>query len=135
MLLFGRITYEGMAAYWPTATGAVADLMNGIRKVVFSRTLETADWTNSTLIKDDAGSAVLELKQQGDGNMLVFGSGNLSVTFIREGLFDEYRLLIAPVILGSGNPLFGHGLDRQRLKLLDSQRIASGGVILRYAPG
>ena len=66
--------------------------------------------------------------------MFVFGSGNLSATFIREGLFDEYRLLIAPVILGTGNVLFGHGLSRQTLKLLESEQLASGGVILRYAP-
>jgi dihydrofolate reductase len=67
--------------------------------------------------------------------MFVFGSGNLSATFIREGLFDEYRLLIAPVILGNGNPLFGHGSSQQRLRLLESKQLASGGVILRYSPG
>lgn len=137
MLLFGRITYEGMAAYWPTAkgeVGEVADLMNSIPKVVFSRTLKAADWANTTLISGDAVPAVLRLKGQGDGEMFVFGSGNLSATLIGEGLFDEYRLLITPVILGNGNPLFGHGLDRQVLKLLESKQLASGGVILRYAP-
>jgi len=134
MLLFGRITYEGMAAYWRTAEGEVADLMNSLPKVVFSRTLSAADWANATLVNDHAVDAVRELKQQGDGNLFVFGSGNLSATFIREGLFDEYRLLIAPVILGEGNPLFGHGLSRQRLGLIESIPLASGGVILRYAP-
>jgi len=134
MLLFGRVTYEGMAAYWRTATGEVADLMNTLPKAVFSRTLKTAEWTNTTLINDQAVPAVLKLKQQGSGNMFVFGSGNLSATFIREGLFDEYRLLIAPVILGNGNQLFGHGLNRQRLRLLESRPLASGGVIVRYAP-
>ncbi len=134
MLLFGRTTYEGMASYWSTAKGDIAELMNNLSKVVFSRTLKTADWSNTTLINDQAVPAVLKLKQQGDRNMFVFGSGNLSATFIREGLFDEYRLLIAPVILGNGNPLFGHGLNRQSLKLLESKQLASGGVILRYAP-
>ena len=134
MLLFGRITYEGMAAYWATAKDEVADFMNSLPKVVFSRTLKAPGWANTALISDQAGPAVLKLKGQGDGNMFVFGSGNLSATFIREGLFDEYRLLIAPVILGSGNPLFGHGLDRQGLRLLESRQLASGGVILYYAP-
>jgi len=134
MLVFGRTTYEGMAAYWRTAKGEIADFMNNLPKVVFSGTLKTADWANTTLINDQAVPAVSKLKQQGDGNMFVFGSGNLSATFICEGLFDEYRLLIAPVILENGNPLFGHGLSRQRLKLLESKQLASGGVILRYAP-
>jgi dihydrofolate reductase len=134
MLLFGRITYQGMAAYWRAAEGEVADLMNSLPKMVFSRTLKGADWANTTLINDDAVPAVLRLKQEGAGDMFVFGSGNLSPTFIREGLFDEYRLLIAPVILGNGNPLFGHGLSRQALKLLESRQLASGGVLLRYAP-
>jgi len=134
MLLFGRITYEGMAAYWQTAEGEVADFMNNLPKLVFSRTLKAADWANTMLINDHAVPAVLKLKQEGAGNMFVFGSGNLSATFIREGLFDEYRLLIAPVILGTGNVLFGHGLSRQTLKLLESEQLASGGVILRYAP-
>jgi dihydrofolate reductase len=135
MLLFGRITYAGMAAHWPTAEGEVAGLMNSLPKVVFSRTLKAAGWANTTLVNDHAAAVVRELKRGGAGHMLVFGSGNLSATFIREGLFDEYRLLIAPVILGSGNPLFGHGLDRQKLRLLESKQLASGGVILRYAPG
>jgi len=134
MLVFGRITYEGMAAYWQSAQGEVAERMNSLPKVVCSRTLKTADWANTTLIHDHAAAAIKALKQQGDGNMFVFGSGNLSATFIREGLFDEYRLLIAPVILGAGKPLFGQGLSRQSLTLLDSRQLASGGVILRYAP-
>jgi dihydrofolate reductase len=134
MLLFGRITYEGMAAYWQSAEGEIAELMNGLPKVVFSRTLRVAGWANTTLIREATGPAVLKLKQQGDGNMLVFGSGNLSATFLGEGLFDELRLLIAPVILGDGNPLFGHGLARQGLQLLEAKQLASGAVILRYAP-
>ncbi len=134
MLLFGRTTYEGMASYWRAAKGEIADFMNNLPKVVFSRTLTIADWANTTLIHDRAGPEVLKLKQQGDGNMFVFGSGNLSATFIREGLFDEYRILVTPVILGTGNPLFGHGLSRRTLRLLETRPMGSGGVLLRYAP-
>ena len=134
MLLFGRVTYEGMASYWRGANGEVADFMNNLPKVVFSQTLKTADWANTTIVSHQASAFVLKLKHEGYGNMFVFGSGNLSATFIREQLFDEYRLLVTPVILGHGNPLFGHGLTHQVLRLLDSRQLASGGVMLRYAP-
>ena len=131
-LLFGRVTYEGMAAYWNTAQGEVADLMNSIPKVVISRTLEKADWANTTLVKDNAVAAVQDLKQQGSRNIFVFGSANLSATLIRNNLFDEYRLAVVPVILGIGRPLFETGLSRQRLKLLEARTLKSGCGILRY---
>jgi dihydrofolate reductase len=131
-LLFGRITYEGMAAYWRTAQGEVADLMNGIPKVVFSRTLERPDWANTTLVKENAAAAVRDLKKQGDRNMFVFGSANLSETLINGDLFDEYRLAITPVVLGTGKPLFGRGLSRHTLKLIEARSLTSGCVILRY---
>jgi dihydrofolate reductase len=134
MLVFGGTTYEGMAAYWRSAKGEIADLMNSLPKVAISRTIEKADWHGTTLIKDNVVPAISRLKEQGDGNMFVFGSGNLSATFISEGVFDEYRLVIVPVILGTGNPLFGHGLSRRRLQLLSSRQLRSGGVILQYAP-
>jgi dihydrofolate reductase len=133
LLLFGRVTYEGMAAYWRTATGEVADLMNDLPKVVFSRTLGQPDWTNATLVKENAAGAVRDLKPQGDRNMFVFGSAQLSATFVNEGLFDEYRVVVVPVVLGSGSPLFGRNVNRQRLDLLESRPLSSGGVILRYA--
>lgn len=132
MLIFGRITYEGMAAYWRTAKGEAAEWMNKLPKVVFSRTIKATDWANTTLIHDHGVSVIRKLKPEGSGNLFVFDSGNLSATFIREGLFDEYRLLITPVILGSGNPLFGRGLRRQGLQLIESKQLISGGVILRY---
>jgi dihydrofolate reductase len=112
-LLFGRVTYEGMAAYWRTEQGEVADLMNSIPKVVFSRTLQRPDWANTTLVREDAAAAVRDLKKQGDRNMFVFGSANLSETLMKNGLFDEYRLAITPVVLGKGNTLFGRSLSRQ----------------------
>jgi dihydrofolate reductase len=131
-LLFGRVTYEGMAAHWSTAQGAIADHMNRLPKLVGSRTLETAAWNNTTVVKDDLGMEVARLKQQGSGNMFVFGSANLSKTLISEGLFDEYRIGLAPVIHGRGKPLVSDGHDPQRLRLLEARTLSTGCVILRY---
>jgi len=133
-LIFGRATYQGMAAYWQTATGEVADLMNAIPKVVCTRTLERAEWANTTLARGEAAGAVAELKRQGAGSSFVFGSADLSATLVAADLFDEYRLCVAPVILGSGTALFGRGLATKPLRLLEARPLASGGVILRYAP-
>jgi dihydrofolate reductase len=133
-LLFGRVTYEGMAAYWQSAQGEDADLMNSLPKVVVSRTLDRAEWNNTKLIKGDAASEVLELKRQGQGNMFVFGSADLSRTLMEQGLFDEYRLGLVPVVLGSGKQLFGRSLSRLGLKLLEARALSSGCVILRYEP-
>ena len=132
MLVFGRVTYEGMAAYWQTAEGAVADYMNSLPKVVFSRTLQTVAWNNTTLVKNNAAEEVARLKQQGNGNMFVFGSANLSKTLMNEKLFDEYRLGIAPVIHGSGRLLFNDGLTPQGLQLLEARPLSTGCIILRY---
>ncbi|MBZ5682977.1 MAG: dihydrofolate reductase family protein [Acidobacteriia bacterium] len=134
MLLFGRITYAGMAAYWQSAQGEVATFMNSLPKVVFSRTLDRADWNNTKLVKGDVASEVRELKRQGEGNIFVFGSAGLSTTLMEQGLFDEYRLGLVPVVLGSGKPLFGGNLSRLRLKLLEARPLSSGCVILRYVP-
>jgi dihydrofolate reductase len=133
-LLFGRVTYEGMAAYWQTAEGEVAEFMNRLPKAVFSRTLERADWANTKLLKGNLVAEVKELKRQGNGNTFVFGSGNLSAELIEHGLFDEYRLAVTPVLLGHGKPLFGHFGERLPLKLLEARPLSNGGVILRYEP-
>ena len=132
MLVFGRVTYEGMAAYWQTATGAIADHMNSLAKVVCSRTLQAPGWNNTTLARQDAAKEVAKLKQQGNGSMLVFGSANLSKTLMNANLFDEYRIGIAPVIHGRGRLLFGDGLRPQGLRLLEARQLSSGCVILRY---
>jgi dihydrofolate reductase len=132
LLLFGRVTYEGMAAYWQTAQGKIADYMNSLPKVVCSRTLQTAAWNNTTLVKENVAGKVVRLKQQGNGNIFVFGSANLSKTLMNEGLFDEYRLGIAPVIHGNGRLLFSGGLKSQVLELLESCPLSNGCVILRY---
>jgi dihydrofolate reductase len=134
MLLFGRVTYEGMAAYWAPEKGEIADFMNGTPKIVFSRTLDKAEWRNTRLVKDHAAEEVARLKQEPGKNMLIFGSANLSVTLMQHGLIDEYRLGLNPIILGGGNPLFKPSPDRMRLKLLEARPLKSGCVILRYQP-
>ena len=132
LLVFGRVTYEGMSAYWQTAKGAVADYMNSLPKVVCSRTLQTASWNKTTLIKDNVAEEVARLKQQGNGNMFVFGSANLSKTLMNERLFDEYRLGIAPVIHGRGRLLFNGEVKPQELLLLEARPLSTGCIILRY---
>jgi dihydrofolate reductase len=134
MLLFGRVTYEGMAAHWQSAQGEVANFMNSLPKVVVSRTLDRVDWRNTKLIKADVASQVGELKRQSEKDIFVFGSADLSATLIEQGLFDEYRIAIVPVVLGSGKQLFGRNLNRLRLKLIEARPLASGCVILRYEP-
>jgi dihydrofolate reductase len=133
-LLFGRVTYEGMAAYWQTATGEDADYMNNLPKVVISSTIERADWAKTTLIKTDPVAAVREMKVKSEKDLFVFGSGKLSAALLAAGLFDEVRLALVPVILGTGTTLFGRGLARAKMKLLDSRPLSNGCVILRYQP-
>lgn len=133
-LLFGRVTYEMMAGYWPTAEGQIADFMNSVPKVVFSRTLDKANWNNTTLVKENAGEEVSKLKQQPGKNIFVFGSANFAETLMKHGLVDEYRIGINPVVLGSGTPLFKNGTDKLDLKVLQTRPLKSGVVILHYAP-
>jgi len=134
MLLFGRVTYEGMASYWSSEKGEIADFMNTIPKIVFSKTMKKAEWNNTTLVKGNAVEEVAKLKRQPGKNMFVFGSANLSSTLLEHDLFDEIDLALAPVILGRGNPLFKASPDRLKMKLLEARPLKSGGVILRYEP-
>jgi dihydrofolate reductase len=134
MLLFGRVTYEGMAGYWPSATGATADIMNSIPKVVFSRTLTKAGWNNTRLVKDDAAVEVTRLKGQSGRDLFVFGSAALSSSLMQHGLIDEYRLGITPIVLGSGSPLFKPSPQRLRMKLLEARPLKTGCLIVRYEP-
>ncbi len=138
MLIFGNTTYKGMADYWTKAEvdkdeGEIAEYMNKLPKVVCSRKLKTADWNNTTVVKD-AVVEISKLKEQGNGDMYVFGSGNLSESLMKAELFDEYRLCVAPVFLGKGRLLFNQGIPHKKLKLLESRPLAKGGIILRYAP-
>jgi len=133
-LLFGRVTYEGMAAYWTKAEGEgeVAELMNKIPKLVFSKTLKTAEWNNTTIISENVSEEIQKLKKEEGKDMYVFGSANLSEIFINNDLFDEYRIGIAPVLLGSGRKLFRQGIAPQNLSLVSTQQLLTGGVILKY---
>jgi dihydrofolate reductase len=131
-LVFGRVTYEGMAAHWTKEKGVIADLMNKIPKLVFSKTLKSAEWNNSILIKENASAEISNLKAEGGKDMYVFGSANLSETFINDNLFDEYRIGIAPVILGSGRHLFRQGIASTNLSLVSTQQLLTGGVVLRF---
>lgn len=134
-LVFGRVTYEGMSAYWKKAEGEkteIAELMNNVPKLIFSRTLKEVDWNNAILINENASAAIARLKAQGDRDMYVFGSADLSRTFINDDLFDEYRIGIAPVILGSGRPLFEQGISSRNLSLVSTQQLSPGGVVLKF---
>ena len=131
-LIFGRVTYEGMSAYWKNAEGKIAELMNDIPKLIFSKTLEEVDWNTSTLINENASAEISRLKAQGGKDMYVFGSADLSATFINDDLFDEYRIGIAPVILGSGRPLFSQGISSRNLSLVSTQELSTGGVVLTF---
>jgi dihydrofolate reductase len=134
MLLFGRVTYEGMAAYWASARGTIAEFMNSVPKIVFSRTLERAEWNNTRLAKGNAVEEVSKLKQAPGKDLYIFGSANLSATFKQHDLIDEYRLGLNPLVLGGGNPLFKPSQEQTRMKLLEARSLKSGVVILRYQP-
>lgn len=132
-LVFGRITYEGMAAHWTQAEGRIADLMNIMPKLVFSKTLKSLEWNNSTLVQGEITTEIAKLKAQEGRDIYVFGSADLSETLMNADLFDEYRIGIAPVILGRGRPLFKHGITPKNLTLLSSQQLTTGGVVLTYS--
>lgn len=134
-LLFGRKTYEGMAGYWPTAKGETAELMNSIPKVVFSNTLETAGWNNTRLVKGSAEEEVARLKQEPGKDLFILGSAHLTGSLTKQGLVDEYRIGLTPVVLGGGTPMFKPSDERMRLKLLEARPMQSGAVLLRYARG
>jgi dihydrofolate reductase len=133
-LVFGRITYEGMAAYWKTATdeAEVARFMNALPKIVFSRTLKNADWNNTRIANEDIAGEIAALKQS-PKDSYIFGSADLSATFMSLGVIDEYRICVAPVVLGRGTPLFKSSPEQVPLQLLNAQALKNGGVILRYA--
>jgi dihydrofolate reductase len=132
-LLFGRVTYEGMAGYWSTQKGEIADYMNSIPKIVFSKTLEKANWNNSRLVKDRVEGEVSNLKLL-NKDSFIFGSANLCSTLLERGLIDEIRLCVVPIILGGGNPLFKQNDQSMKLTLLETRQLKSGGVIMRYQP-
>ena len=138
-LLFGRVTYQLMAGYWPTPAAeqddpAVTAKMNALDKIVVSRTLHTAGWAPTGLIGDDAAGAIAKLKQQQGKNMMIMGSSALTVSLIGTGLIDEVRVMVSPVVLGDGKSLFRTAAERISLTLLQARSFRSGNVLLRYRP-
>lgn len=134
-LLLGRVTYQGFAAAWPSMKNEFADKFNGMPKYVVSNTLQEAAWNNSTILRGDAVQAVTALKKKVAGVIAVHGSGRLARTLLEADLIDELRLMVFPVVLGSGMRLFGETADLKRLKLRESKTVGDGVVILIYERG
>jgi len=137
MLFFGRVTYELMAGYWPTVNAAtddpvVAYKMNTLSKIVFSKTLEKADWENTRLIKENLKEEIIKLKNQPGKNIFIFGSADLSASLREMGLIDEYRIMVSPIVIGQGKPLFVNMKSYLNLRLINSRIFNSGNVLLCY---
>jgi dihydrofolate reductase len=138
-LLFGRVTYEMMASYWPTPVALIndpliAEGMNKADKIVFSRTLKKAAWNNTRLVKDNIVEETKKMKQMPGKDMTLLGSGSILIQFAEQGLIDEYQIMIDPVVLGAGTPIM-EGIHRQLdLKLTGIRRFGSGVVLLSYQP-
>jgi dihydrofolate reductase len=137
-LLLGRVTYEGLAAYWPNQPGGtpMVDYINSVRKYVVSRTLEEPlGWNNSVLVEgDDFAAAIAELKCREGKDITIIGSGDLVGSLLKEGLLDELRLMVHPILLGSGKRLFENGEDRKALELVESRAFSTGVLSLAYRP-
>jgi dihydrofolate reductase len=133
MLLFGRATYEYMASHWPTAPpDEIADYMNNLPKVVFSKTLKSAGWDHSRVVQGNIAEEVLRMKQQPGKDMVIFGSAMLASHLLQETLIDEYRVILQPVLLGSGTPLFRDIRETISVKLKSAKVFGSGVTLLSY---
>jgi dihydrofolate reductase len=132
--LLGRVTYEGFAEAWPSRDGEFADKFNTMPKYVLSSTLENPEWTNSTVLKGDLADEVAKLKEMHDGDIVVHGSASVVQALIERDLVDELRLMVFPVLLGSGKRVFGETIDKKRLRLVDSKIVGDGIAILVYQP-
>jgi len=133
-LLLGRVTYEGFAEAWPSREGEFADKFNTMPKYVVSSTLEEPEWNNSTVLKGDVVEEVAKLRQEQDGDIVVHGSARLVETLVEHDLVDELRLMVFPVVLGSGKRVFGETSDKKPLRLVDSKVVGDGVAILIYEP-
>ena len=133
-IVLGRKTYEIFAAHWPFDEGPIADRINAATKHVASRTLESVDWAGSKLIEGDVASAVGKLKEEDGPELQVLGSSELLQTLLANGLVDEFRLWVFPVIAGSGKRLFGEGAAPTGLRLVSSDTSTSGVIIATYEP-
>lgn len=131
--LYGRKSYELMIEYWPSQTGEFADIMNETPKLVFSRSLDSVEW-NSELIKKNVADKINQRKEQQGKNMVLFAGADIASTFIKHDLIDEYRLIVNPVVLGSGTPLFKDVKDHLSLNLLQTKSFQCGNTLLCYEP-
>jgi dihydrofolate reductase len=129
-LLLGRVTYQGFADAWPSRTGEFADKFNTMPKFVVSTTLDEPEWNNSTVIRSDVASEVSKLKRQPGGDILVNGSAQLVSTLMEHDLVDEYRLMVFPVVLGSGKRLFADGSPPATLRLSEARPVGTDGVLV-----
>jgi dihydrofolate reductase len=138
-LVFGRITYELMASFWPTPLAAqsnpiVAQRMNCLPKVVFSRTLDKVSWSNTRLINGDLAAEVRKLKRETGPDMVIMGSGSIVAQLAEAGLIDEYQIVAGPIVLGEGRTLFEGVKTKLRLKLKNSRAFGNGNVVQFYEP-
>jgi dihydrofolate reductase len=133
-LLLGRVTYEGFADAWPKRDGEFADKFNDMPKYVVSSTLEDPEWNNSTVLEGEVADSVAELKQEQDGDIVVHGSAQLVTELLANDLVDELRVMMFPVVLGSGKRMLGEIADKKPLKLTDSRIVGDGVAILVYEP-
>jgi dihydrofolate reductase len=131
-LLLGRRTYEGFAAAWPERDGEFADKFNTMPKYVVSSTLRDPEWTNSTVLSGDVVDEITKLKKEQDGDIVVHGSARLVQSLIENDLVDELRLMVFPVVLGTGKRLFGETTDKMRLQLSSSTVVGDGVAIQVY---
>ena len=139
ILLFGRVTYHHMAAFWPTQEAIknipeVAAGMNQAEKIVFSNTLKKADWTNTKVVGGDIVKAIKKLKQTEGKDMTILGSGSIVSLFADQGLIDGYQIMLDPVALGEGTPLFGGITKKLDLRHTGTRTFKSGVVLLSYQP-
>jgi dihydrofolate reductase len=138
-LLFGRVTYEMMASWWPTpqaiqAMPAAAEWMNNAPKLVVSRTLKKATWNNTTLLKGDLVPALTKLKKESGPDFVVFGSGTVIAQLAEHGMIDEYQVVVNPIVLGRGKSMFDGVTRRMNLKLTRTRIFGNGNALLCYEP-
>lgn len=138
-LVFGRVTYDLMVSFWPTPMAAqqmpdVAERMNSLPKVVFSRTMHEAAWQNTKLVKSDPADEIVKLKNEAGADMVIFGSGMIVAQLTQAGLIDEYQFVIDPVVLGNGRTMFDGLKGKLTFKLKSSRTFANGNVLLSYEP-
>jgi dihydrofolate reductase len=133
-LLLGRVTYEGFARAWPSRTGEFADKFNAMPKYVVSATLENPEWNNTTMLAGDVAEEVAKLKGKQAGDIVVHGSPRLVQLLVERDLVDELRLMVYPVVLGTGKRLFDGTSDKKPFRLVDSKTVGDGVLILVYQP-